>query len=758
MDIELPWTEKYRSKKLDDNIVGQEAIVRRLRAYVKQKNMPNLLFAGPPGVGKTLCAIALAYELFDDSFGQNFMELNASVTSDTPILVKKDKEIKRTNFEELSKEYFTDDKTERIQVDGLEILSIDQDYKIAFKPVDILSRHKVGKIAKIKYEGGFVKTSLDHSVIIINEKGELESKKTKDLKKSDLLITFTASIESASNKLNLKEHSPKKISILHGHAIANPKVKTDLDDLEVNEDIAWISGLYLSEGCTAMRGNTSGQVIFTLGYPQEQCLAAELQNTIRKSFGLPSKTVLGKSGFNRERESSIQVRFCNTQLANFFRSNFYNGVGGKAPDKRVPDFIFNSPLNSRISFLKGCALGDGSGEWGEFIRYSSSSKETLIDMAWLGRITGIDTSCFKNESRFVWKLPSHLYIKSEFLPSTTVIKSLEKTNNGKLKYFLRHALYSKRCKRISKSIVNQFLQKEKITAPSKMLKLIDSPLSVVKITEIQYEDYSDYVYDVAVPGIEMFWGGTAPILLHNSDARGIDVVREQIKSYAASLPFGGIRFKVIFLDEADALTRDAQNALRRTMENTSATTRFILSANYSSKIIEPIQSRCALFRFRPLSEDHITERLKHIAQKEKVHVDADGYKALVYASEGDMRKAINFLQTSSTLGEKVTEDTVYKIASKARPKEVRELIDLAMEGKFENARKKLDSLLYEYGLSGEDVILQLYRETIGLDMDQRKKVELIDKIGEYNFRMTEGANERIQLEALLAYLVLIGKK
>jgi replication factor C small subunit len=246
--------------------------------------------------------------------------------------------------------------------------------------------------------------------------------------------------------------------------------------------------------------------------------------------------------------------------------------------------------------------------------------------------------------------------------------------------------------------------------------------------------------------------------LNASDSRGIDVVREQIKSYAASLPFGGIRFKVIFLDEADALTRDAQNALRRTMENTSATTRFILSANYSSKLIEPIQSRCALFRFRPLSEEHITERLKHIAQKEKVHVDADGYKALVYASEGDMRKAINFLQTASTLGEKITEDTVYKVASKARPREVRELIDLAMDGKFENARKKLDSLLYEYGLSGEDVILQLYRETIGLDIDQRKKVELIDKIGEYNFRMTEGANERIQLEALLAYLVLIGKK
>lgn len=246
--------------------------------------------------------------------------------------------------------------------------------------------------------------------------------------------------------------------------------------------------------------------------------------------------------------------------------------------------------------------------------------------------------------------------------------------------------------------------------------------------------------------------------LNASDERGIDVVREQIKSYAATLPFGGIKFKIIFLDEADALTREAQNALRRTMENTSATTRFILSANYSSKIIEPIQSRCALFRFRPLSEQQITERIKHIAQKEKVHVAEDGYQALVYSSEGDMRRAINFLQTATTLGEKVTEDTIYKVAAKARPKEVKELIELAMAGKFENARKKLDALLYEYGLSGEDVILQIYREIIGIDMDQRKKVELLDRIGEYNFRLTEGANERIQLEALLAYLVLMGQK
>lgn len=246
--------------------------------------------------------------------------------------------------------------------------------------------------------------------------------------------------------------------------------------------------------------------------------------------------------------------------------------------------------------------------------------------------------------------------------------------------------------------------------------------------------------------------------LNASDTRGIDVIRGTIKDFAATIPFGGHNFKIIFLDEADALTRDAQNALRRTIENYARTCRFVLSCNYSSKIIEPIQSRCALFRFNPLNEEEITKRLKHIAKKEELNVDDDAYKALIYASEGDMRKAINYLQIAATLKGKITEDSVYKIAAKAKPKEVKELIDLGLKGKFEEARKKLDMLLYEYGMSGEDVILQVYREIFNTDLDDRKKVDLMDKIGEYNFRMSEGANERIQLEALLAYLVLIGSK
>ena len=246
--------------------------------------------------------------------------------------------------------------------------------------------------------------------------------------------------------------------------------------------------------------------------------------------------------------------------------------------------------------------------------------------------------------------------------------------------------------------------------------------------------------------------------LNASDERGIDIIRGKIKDFAATLPFGDAPFKIIFLDEADALTRDAQQALRRTMEKYARTCRFILSCNYSSKIIEPIQSRCALFRFKPLTDKDIVKRLKHIAEKEKLKVTEDGYEAIVYVSEGDMRRAINTLQVASILGKRIDRDIVFKVSSRARPEEARKMIDLALSGKFIESRKQLNKLLYEYGLSAEDILLQLHREVIGMNIDDRAKLEIIERIGEANFRVTEGSNERLQLESLLAEMALLKKK
>jgi len=241
--------------------------------------------------------------------------------------------------------------------------------------------------------------------------------------------------------------------------------------------------------------------------------------------------------------------------------------------------------------------------------------------------------------------------------------------------------------------------------------------------------------------------------LNASDERGIDVVRDRIKNFARS-SFGGYNYRIIFLDEADALTSDAQSALRRTMEQFSNNTRFVLSCNYSSQIIDPIQSRCAVFRFTPLEDEAVTGRIEEIAAEEGIEYTDEGIDALVYAAAGDMRKAINALQAASATGEVVDEDTVYAITSTARPEEIQEMVTSAIAGDFAAARSRLDELVTERGLAGGDIIDQLHRSVWEFDIDDETAVFLMDRVGEADYRISSGANERVQLEALLAAIAL----
>ena len=249
--------------------------------------------------------------------------------------------------------------------------------------------------------------------------------------------------------------------------------------------------------------------------------------------------------------------------------------------------------------------------------------------------------------------------------------------------------------------------------------------------------------------------------LNASDERGIDIVRGKIKDFARSAPITDVPFKIIFLDEADALTPEAQQALRRTMEMYSTNCRFILSCNWSSKLIEPIQSRCAVFRFRPLTSNEMAQIIERITKTEDLIIDKPATEALIGISEGDMRKIINVLQSISMISKKITEESVYKTASAAKPKEVGKMIETALAGDFKTSRSLLVNLMLDGGLSGEDIILQIHKDIVGSDyasLSDETRVRIIDKIGEYNFRMVEGANERIQLEALLAFLAMVGKE
>jgi len=245
--------------------------------------------------------------------------------------------------------------------------------------------------------------------------------------------------------------------------------------------------------------------------------------------------------------------------------------------------------------------------------------------------------------------------------------------------------------------------------------------------------------------------------LNASDERGIDVVRQKVKDFARTKAIGNVPFKVIFLDEADALTKEAQQALRRTMENFTHTCRFIMSCNYSSKIIDPIQSRCVVFRFKLLEKRDIEKRIKIIAEKENLSIDAKTIEALYESSEGDCRRVINLLQASASISTNISKDLVDTLISGAEPAEIKIVLEYALSGDFLKAKDKLLDVMLKESVAGTDIIKTIQKEIWNLQIDDELKVKLTEKTGEIEFRMVEGSDEFIQLEALLASFVLAGR-
>ncbi len=248
--------------------------------------------------------------------------------------------------------------------------------------------------------------------------------------------------------------------------------------------------------------------------------------------------------------------------------------------------------------------------------------------------------------------------------------------------------------------------------------------------------------------------------LNASDERGIDVIREKVKNFARTAAIASeVPFKILIMDEADSLTSAAQHALRRTMEIYTRTCRFCLIGNYSENIIEPIQSRCSIFRFSPLSEVDAKGWIKMIASKEDVQLLEEGLEAIYEASKGDLRKATNLLQAAAATQEGVVDDVaIYSILGRVSPGKVREILNLGLKGEFLEAREALRALLIDEGLAADDIIRIIYSEVLRLGIPERWKVRLSDTIGEIDYRLTQGARPEIQLSALIAKLALAGEE
>lgn len=241
--------------------------------------------------------------------------------------------------------------------------------------------------------------------------------------------------------------------------------------------------------------------------------------------------------------------------------------------------------------------------------------------------------------------------------------------------------------------------------------------------------------------------------LNASNERGIDVVRNRIKGFAQTqVTLEPGKHKIVILDEADSMTEAAQQAMRRTMEIYSKTTRFVLACNNSERIIEPIQSRCAVIRFTKLTDDQVREKLKHVCKEESIKYTDDGLQAILYTAQGDMRQALNNLQSTYDGFVEVTAENVYKVCDEPHPNQIRKIITHCSKNNFTEAYNILKSL-WDLGYSAEDINGNIFRLTkTSDDLSEFHKLEFVKEIGETHLRISQGVNSLLQLSSLLARL------
>ncbi|KAL3630990.1 Subunit of heteropentameric Replication factor C (RF-C) [Castilleja foliolosa] len=241
--------------------------------------------------------------------------------------------------------------------------------------------------------------------------------------------------------------------------------------------------------------------------------------------------------------------------------------------------------------------------------------------------------------------------------------------------------------------------------------------------------------------------------LNASDDRGIDVVRQQIQDFAStqSFSFGAkSAVKLVLLDESDAMTKDAQFALRRVIEKYTKSTRFALICNNVNKVIPALQSRCTRFRFAPLDPVHVTERLKHVISSEGLDVPEGGLKALVRLSNGDMRKALNILQSTHMACQQITEEAVYLCTGNPLPKDIEQISHWLLNESFANSYRRISEMKTRKGLALLDIVREVTMFVFKIKMPTGVRIQLINEMADIEYRLTLACNDKLQLGSLIA--------
>jgi replication factor C small subunit len=744
------WLEKYRPQTLAE-IVGQETITERLQSYVNKNELSNMLFSGPAGVGKTTAATAIAKELYGEDWSDHFLELNASDERGIDVVRDRIKSFARTSFGGADYRIIFLDEADALCVPpGTEVVT------------GYPSSPEVKPIEDVDPDGEPI-PSVDF------ETNEIQSDKGK-LVDSGVADFFELELEDGRTVL---------ASLSHPFFVVGDDrhlVEKELQELEPGDEIADFRDDIGVSRCEVCGAWTAGR--FCSLDCKDEGHSREMQGRGNPMYG---------TEWSDERREKIVEALSDGRLSGENNPNYggkFHGVPVWEMDEEAIDRFRQtlSEMRSGTSWEEWTVdadpetvkenIGETMTEW--WAGLSDERREDLIEKSTencdypVCDITG-DNNPMRD--------PEVAQKVSEAL------QGHEPTGGGNIRHSeeLGHLVRSDWEYEVAKALQDagieyeyepEFELSDSVFHPDFLID--DTVIEVKGVAELWgqtekveefLEEYGDdytfvVVGDGALPHHEHYKREEfEPALVFDGGLQEVQTAEIRQIEYshrgkAYNLSMEGTPNFMLANGVLTHNTSDAQAALRRTMEQFSNNVRFILSCNYSSQIIDPIQSRCAVFRFSPLPDEAVATQVRKVADTEGIEVTDDGVDALVYAADGDMRKAINGLQAAAVTGQTVDEEAVFAVTSTARPEEIREMVTLALDGEFTAARARLDELLTEEGIAGGDIIDQLHRSVWEYELGDEAAVRVLERIGEADYRVTEGANERIQLEALLASLAL----
>jgi replication factor C small subunit len=708
-----------------------------------------MLFAGPAGVGKTTSAVAIAKETYGDEWRENFLELNASDERGIDVVRDRIKNFARTSFGGYDYRIVFLDEADALCVPpGTEVVT-GYPSSPEVKPIEDVAENGE-PVPSVDFEtneiqsdegrlvdsgvadffeleltdGRTVTASLTHPFFVVGDDGELVEKELRELSPGDEIADFRDDVGVSRCEICGDWTAGRFCSVgckNEGHSNemqgdGNPMYGTEWSEERREKIVEKLSdGRFAGENNPNHGGEFHGVPVWEMdqetieqfretlsemrsGTPWEEWVVDADAEAVKKNIGQASSD-WWESLDDEERSDLIEKATENCDYP------VYDITGDNNPmrDPGVAQKVSEALMGHEPT---GGGNVRHSDELGHVVR---SDRE--YEVATALRDAGVD---YEYEPEF--ELSDSVYYP-DFLVGDTVIevKGVAELwgRPGKVEEFLEQYgdEYTFVVVGDGEPPHHEHYEREEFEPAL----VSDGGLQTVQTAEIRRIEYSHRgkAYNISMEGTPNFMLANG-ILTHN--------------------------------------TSDAQGALRRTMEQFSNNARFILSCNYSSRIIDPIQSRCAVFRFSPLSDEAVAAQVREIADDQGIELTEDGLDALVYAAAGDMRAAINGLQAASVAGGPVDEEAVFAITSTARPEEIREMVELALEGDFAQARSRLDGLLREDGIAGGDIIDQLHRSVWEFELSDREAVQVMERVGEADYRITAGASEQIQLEALLASL------